>query len=89
MDRTYPSSIVALNPLSGVLVATQAVDDDPYILSESADDKFLYAAFAGASNESQLALPSLSPVNTWPLFAPLPTVEIYHFSVTPKPRRED
>jgi IPT/TIG domain len=66
-DAAYPNSIVAVNLSDGAIVKSQAVGSDPYVLSDSADGQYLYVGYAGATNMTQLAMPSLSSPVTWPL----------------------
>ena len=70
LDRAYPSSVVAVDPTKATVKNSVQVSPFPYFLSISAQDQFLYAGFGEASLESQLALPNLSPVLTWPLTNP-------------------
>jgi len=66
-DAAYPNSIVAVNPSSGTIVKAQAVESDPYLLSDSVDGQYLYVGYAEATNMTQLEIPSLSSQVTWPL----------------------
>jgi len=66
-DAAHPDSIVAVNPSSGTIVNSQTVETDPYLLSDSADGQYLYIGYAGATNMTQLKLPSLSSPVTWSL----------------------
>jgi hypothetical protein len=49
---------------------SQTVDSEPFLLSMSAGNQFLYVGFAGATNVTQLQLPGLSGPVTWPLYNP-------------------
>lgn len=66
-DSAYPNSIVAVDPTTGLVVKQQTVESDPLFLSESASDEFLYAAYASATNLTQLSLPGMNPTVTAPL----------------------
>jgi len=63
-DPAYPNSVVAINPQTGTVTASQLVSPDPIFLSEGAQDKYLYVAYDGATNLTQLALPSLTIAST-------------------------
>ncbi len=67
-DPVYPNAIVAVNPTTGSVTQSQAVDSEPFLLSMSAGNQFLYVGFAGATNVTQLQLPGLNAPVTWPLF---------------------
>jgi hypothetical protein len=69
-DGDYPNSIVAINGQSGAIVNTQALTPNPDLLSVSADGQYLYAAFAGGTDMTQMQLPSLGSPLTWPLLNP-------------------
>ena len=66
-DGSYPNSIVAVDPNSGAVVKSQQVESDPTFLSESAEGQYLYAAYNGATDLTQLALPALNITVTAPL----------------------
>lgn len=66
-DGAYPNSIVAINAETGSIVQSQTVSPDPYLLSVSAGDQYLYTAFATATTMTQLQLPGLSSPLTWTL----------------------
>ena len=70
LDRAYPSSIVAVDPTTATVKNSVQLSPFPYFLSISAQDQFLYVGFGEASLETQLALPGLNPVLTWPLSNP-------------------
>jgi hypothetical protein len=69
-DGAYPNSIVAVNTQTGSIVKSQAVSPDPDLLSISANEQYLYAAFAAATTMSQLQLPTLGSPLTWALSDP-------------------
>ena len=66
-DGSYPNSVVAVDPTSGAVVKSATVESDPIFLAESAQGKYLYAAYATATNLTQLGLPDLSTTVTAPL----------------------
>jgi hypothetical protein len=70
LDRAYPSSIVAVDPATATVKNSVQVSPFPYFITISAQDQFLYLGFGEASLETQLALPGLNPVLTWPLSNP-------------------
>lgn len=66
-DGGYPNSIVAVDPTSGTIVKAQTVEPDPIFLTEGAQGEYLYAAYASATNLTQLSLPNLNTTVTAPL----------------------
>lgn len=70
LDRAYPSSIVVVDPGTATVKNSVPVSPFPYVLSISAQDQFLYVGFEEASLETQLALPGLNAIQTWPLSNP-------------------
>jgi hypothetical protein len=66
-DSAYPNSVVAVDPSDGSVQNSVAVGPNPDLLSIGAQDQFLYLAYAGATDETQLALPGLASPVTWPL----------------------
>jgi hypothetical protein len=66
-DGAFPNSIVAINARTGSTVNSQTVSPDPDLLSISANDQYLYAGFAAATEVTQLQLPELGSALTWPL----------------------
>lgn len=70
-DGAYPNSIVATNAGSGAVAQSQNVGSDPAFLSVSANGQYLYAAFATATEMTQLQLPGLNSPLTWALNNPL------------------
>jgi len=70
-DGAYPNSIVAINAGSGAVAQSQNVGSDPAFLSVSANGQYLYAAFATATEMTQLQLPGLNSPLTWALNNPL------------------
>jgi hypothetical protein len=69
-DPAYPNSIVALNPVTGIVSMSQTVSPNPFHLSMSAGGQYLYFGYASATNMTQLQLPGLDSPNTWPLISP-------------------
>jgi hypothetical protein len=63
-DGAHPNSIVALDGNTGAIVKTQAVEPDPIFLSDGAGGKYLYAAYAGSTNFTQMALPGLNTTSS-------------------------
>ena len=68
-DGAYPNSIVAING-NGLIIGSQTVGPDPYLLSVSADGQYLYAGYATATTMTQLQLPGLTSPITWTLKNP-------------------
>jgi hypothetical protein len=69
-DGAYPNSIVAVDGNTGSIVKTQKVGSDPDLLSVSAMGQYLYVAYAGSTNMTQLPLPGLESPLTWTLSNP-------------------
>lgn len=70
LDRAYPSSIVVIDPTTATISNSVQVSPFPDLLSISAQDRFLYIGFGGATLETQLALPGLTPAVSWALSNP-------------------
>ena len=67
-DGVYPNGIVSLDPSTATVTTVPVVGlSDPYLLSMSAQDQYLYVGYAGASEASQNYLPGLAPVFAWSL----------------------
>jgi hypothetical protein len=67
-SATSPNSIVAIDPLQGTVVTTQALASQPGRLAVSDDGSYLYAAVGTTGQVSRLLLPSLTPdiqITTW------------------------
>jgi hypothetical protein len=64
-----PNSIVAIDPLQGRVVTTQAMPAQPRKLAISDDGSYLYVYLASTGQISRLNLPSLTPDITWSLGA--------------------
>jgi hypothetical protein len=69
-DSAYPNSILSIDGQSGAVVKMQAVAPNPDLMSVSANGQYLYAAFAGSTNMTQLQLPGLGSPLTWALADP-------------------
>jgi len=69
-DGGYPNSIVEVDGNTGSIVKTQKVGSDPDLLSVSAKGQYLYVAYAGSTNMTQLSLPGLESPLTWTLNNP-------------------
>lgn len=59
-DAAHPNSIVALDGSTSMIVKTQVVEPDPIFLSDGASGQYLYVAYDGSTNLTQLALPALN-----------------------------
>jgi hypothetical protein len=67
-DSAYPNAIVSLDPSTATVKLAPVVEfSDPYLLSMSAQDQYLYVGYAGATEASQDQLPGLAPVFSWSL----------------------
>ncbi len=67
-DSVYPNGIVSLDPSTATVTSAPVVElSDPYLLSMSAQDQYLYVGYAGATEASQNYLPGLAPVFSWSL----------------------
>jgi hypothetical protein len=60
-DSIHPQTIAAVNPTKGTIVSTVPASANPFVLSISGDDKYLYAGFANYANVQRYTLPSLTP----------------------------
>ena len=69
-DGAYPNSVVAVDGNTGSIVKTQKVGSDPDLLSVSAKGQYLYVAYAGSTNMTQLPIPGLESPLTWTLSNP-------------------
>jgi hypothetical protein len=69
-DGAYPNSIVAIDGSSGTVAKSVAVEPDPMFLSDGANGQFLYVAYGGSTNLTQLALPGLNTTASAPLNNP-------------------
>jgi hypothetical protein len=66
-DGAYPNSVVAVNPTTGAVAKSQVVGENPAFLSDSANGEYLYVGYVGATEMTQLQLPSLNALVSWPL----------------------
>ena len=69
-DAAYPNTIAAIDPAMGMIKGATNVGSNPFHLSVSAEEQYLYVGFEGATNVSRLALPGLDSPLTWPLHDP-------------------
>jgi DNA-binding beta-propeller fold protein YncE len=69
-DGAYPNSIVAVDPNTASIVKTQQVNSNPDLVSVGAQGQYLYVAYAGSTNMTQLSLPGLQAPLTWTLRNP-------------------
>ena len=69
-DGTYPNSIVAIDGNNGSIVKSQKLGSNPDLVSVSANGQYVYVAYAGSTNMTQLPLPSLQSPLTWTLKNP-------------------
>ncbi len=58
---TSPNSIVAIDPLQGVVVTTQTLSSAPGQLAITTDGSYLYVSLPSAQQVTRLLLPSLTP----------------------------
>jgi hypothetical protein len=63
----YGSSIVAIDPKSGTVVASQQLTSEPEQLSLTNDQQYLYVSLPSIGAIARLALPSLTPDIQWTL----------------------
>jgi sugar lactone lactonase YvrE len=66
-SSTNPNSIIAIDPLQGVVVATRAMSGQPTKLAISDDGSYLYISLPVTGEISRLQLPSLTPDIQWSL----------------------
>jgi hypothetical protein len=84
-SATLPSTVVAIDPASGVIVGSTAVGDDPRQLALSDDGTRLYVAEAAGGRVRRLAVPSLAAELELPLPA---NVGVFEMEVVPgRPER--
>jgi hypothetical protein len=88
-DPAYPNSIVALDPATATISGTQFVGSDPAFLDVSAEGKYLYVAYDGATNETQLALPGLNSPVTWTLANATPGTVFFPGDLKAAPENPD
>lgn len=58
-DGAYPNAVVAVDG-NGTIAKSQTVEPNPIFLSDAANGEFLYVAYSGSTNLTQLALPGLN-----------------------------
>jgi hypothetical protein len=66
-SATSPNSIVAIDPLQGTVVATQAMSAQPGQLAVTDDGSYLYVSLPSTGQVSRLLLPLLTPDIQWSL----------------------
>ncbi len=67
-DTVYPNAILSLDPSTATVKLAPLVEfPNPYLLSISAQDQYLYVGYAGATEASQDQLPGGAPVFSWSL----------------------
>ena len=66
-STTSPNSIVAIDPLQGTVVTTQAMPAQPGQLAVTDDGSYLYVSLPATGQISRLILPSLTPDISWSL----------------------
>ena len=66
-SATSPNSIIAVDPLHGTVVATQAMTGEPAKLAIADDASYLYVSLPATGEISRLRLPSLTPDLQWSL----------------------
>lgn len=69
-DAAHPNAIVGVDPTSGAIVASTVVSPEPILLGIASDRGRLFVAYAGAEAMSELSLPGLNSLVTWPLLNP-------------------
>jgi len=70
-DGGYPNSVVGINGETGAVVKSQTVSPNPIFLSDGSQGQYLYAAYASATNLTQLSLPNLGITASGVLNSPL------------------
>jgi hypothetical protein len=70
-DGAHPNSIVAVDPNTASIVKTQQVESNPDLVSVGAQGQYLYVAYAGSTNMTQLPLLGLQSPVTWTLRNPV------------------
>jgi hypothetical protein len=66
-DSLRPQTIATVDPAAGTIVSSLPVSANPYVLSISADDQYLYAGFTNNASVQSYALPGLTPALLIPL----------------------
>jgi hypothetical protein len=83
---TNTSSVVAIDPRSGNIVASQAMPGEPTLLAISGDRQYLYVGMTTIAKIARLKLPSLTPDIQWTT-GPLPRANymntLYSMQVAP------
>jgi hypothetical protein len=68
-STSYANSIVAIDPESGTIVASQTLGSEPALLSLTSDQQYLYVSLPGEGSVARLILPGLTPDIQWALGA--------------------
>jgi hypothetical protein len=80
------SSVVAINPGTGSVVASRAMSGEPTLLAISGDQQYLYVGMTAIAAIARLKLPSLTPDIQWTT-GPLPSANymttLYSMQVAP------
>lgn len=64
-STTNPSSVVAIDPTTGNVVAAQTMPSEPSVLAISDDQQYLYVGMNGVGSVARLKLPGLTPDIQW------------------------
>lgn len=67
------SSVVAIDPSSGSMVASQVLPSEPDLLAISGDQQYLYVSLPAISSVARLKLPSLAPDIQFNAYGSTPT----------------
>ena len=62
----YPKSLVSLDPVTGQVTASTALDAEPVQIAVSADCQFVYAGFANGKGVRRYLAATLAPTSTSP-----------------------
>jgi IPT/TIG domain len=60
-DSLRPQTIATVDPVAGAVESTLPLSANPYVLSISADDQYLYTGFTNNANVQRYTLPALTP----------------------------
>ncbi|HWA93337.1 MAG TPA: IPT/TIG domain-containing protein [Terracidiphilus sp.] len=66
-DSQYPNTVVAINPTTGSVVRSVAVQPDPQTIGVTDDGEYVYLGFAVANSMTRLSLPNLDGPMSWRL----------------------
>ena len=70
--KSNASSVVAIDPATGAIVASQQMSAEPTLLSITDDQQFLYVGMKASAAIARLKLPSLAPDIQWNAGVPWP-----------------